>query len=146
MRAIYFDMDGTIANLYSNKNWLAHLENEKVYPYAHAKTLVPAGEFSKEINRLQNNGVIIGIISWTSKGGSDSYNLRVRNAKMRWLHRNFPEIKWDEISVVNYGTPKSLCATCENAVLFDDEERNRNEWNGIAYDVNHIMEILRSMN
>ena len=33
----------------------------------------------------------------------------------------------------------------ENAILFDDEVNNRNEWNGIAYDVNNILEVLGNL-
>ena len=33
----------------------------------------------------------------------------------------------------------------EYGVLFDDEERNRNNWTGRAYDVQNIMEILREI-
>ena len=39
-RAIYFDMDGTIANLYGVENWLDYLINEQTKPYREAKPLV----------------------------------------------------------------------------------------------------------
>ena len=33
----------------------------------------------------------------------------------------------------------------KNGILFADEEPNRNEWKGIAYDVNNIIEILKGI-
>ena len=37
---IYFDMDGTIANLYGVENWLDYLMNEKTVPYDIASPMV----------------------------------------------------------------------------------------------------------
>ena len=37
MRTIYFDMDGTIADLYGNENWLDYLEHEMTKPYRNAR-------------------------------------------------------------------------------------------------------------
>ena len=34
----------------------------------------------------------------------------------------------------------------QGGILFDDEERNRNEWNGTAFDVDNIIEILKALN
>ena len=39
-KAIYFDMDGTIADLYGVPNWLDCLIAEKTKPYREAKPLV----------------------------------------------------------------------------------------------------------
>ena len=67
---INFDMDGTIADLYGEENWLDDLINERTTPYANAKPL---------------------------------------------------------------------------DILFDDEEKNRNNWTGRAYDVENILEILKKI-
>ena len=37
---IYFDMDGTIANLYEYKDWLSHLSLESIAPYEFCKPMV----------------------------------------------------------------------------------------------------------
>lgn len=142
---IYFDMDGTIANLYGVENWLASLEAEQTKPYREAKPLVNMRELGRELKRLQSVGYTIGVISWLSKCGSDSYNARVTETKKKWLARHLGAVEFDEIHIVRYGTPKSTFASGVNAILFDDEERNRNEWCGTAYDVNNILEILREL-
>ena len=33
----------------------------------------------------------------------------------------------------------------KNGILFDDEIGNRNEWKGIAFDVDNIIEILKGI-
>ena len=54
-----------------------------------------------------------------------------------------PSVEWNEIKIVEYGTPKSTVVNMTNGILFDDEEKNRTEWNGIAYDVNDIIGTLK---
>lgn len=142
-KAIYFDMDGTIANLYGVDNWLNMLINEDVTPYAKATPLVRLCTLARMLNRLQKNGWHIGIVSWLSKSGSKEYNNAVTETKLEWLKIHMPSVKWNEIKIVEYGTPKSTVVNKANGILFDDEEKNRIEWNGIAYDVNDIIGTLK---
>ena len=60
---IYFDMDGTIANLYSVENWLPKLQNEDASPYTDAKALVRLSTLARLLNKAQKNGHKIGIVS-----------------------------------------------------------------------------------
>lgn len=148
MKAIYFDMDGTIADLYAVTNWLNSLENEHTKPYREAKSLVDMRELGKIINHLQNIGYHVGIVSWLSKCGSEEYNARVTETKTKWLAKHLGAVEFDEIKIVPYGTPKSTVVQYPEGVLFDDEERNRKEWavgDGMAFDVDNIIEILKAM-
>ena len=43
-KAIYFDMDGTVANLYDVPNWLEKLQAQDVTPYIEAKPLIDMEE------------------------------------------------------------------------------------------------------
>ena len=140
---IYFDMDGTLANFYGVENWLAYLEKEDTTPYKVAKPLFNFSVFARVLHKLQANGYRIGIVSWLSKSGSASYNTAVTSVKLAWLEKHLPSIKWDEIKIVNYGTPKSTVVDCKGW-LFDDEERNRKEWGKNSFDVNNIMEVLKN--
>lgn len=140
---IYFDMDGTLANFYGVENWLAYLEKEDTTPYKVAKPLFNFSAFARVLHKLQANGYRIGIVSWLSKSGSASYNTAVTSVKLTWLEKHLPSIKWDEIKIVNYGTPKSTVVDCKGW-LFDDEERNRKEWGKNSFDVNNIMEVLKN--
>lgn len=147
-RAIYFDMDGTIANLYGVENWLDNLMNEYTRPYREAKAMVNMKALGRELNRLQAEGYVIGVVSWLSKNGTDEYGERVAKAKREWLARHIGAVEWDEVHIVKYGTPKYKVVDVPNGILFDDEERNRKEWalgNGLAFGVENIVEILKGM-
>lgn len=142
-KAIWFDMDGTLANLYAVEGWLADIRSENVRPYAVAKPMLNFSLLARLLNRLQADGWKLGIISWTAKNGSEVYNLAVEMAKRAWLAQHLPSVEWDEIRVVRYGTDK-LTAT-GGGILFDDEEPNRNTWGDGAYDPQYIVEILKGL-
>ena len=142
MNAIYLDMDGTIADLYAVPNWLKMLRAENPTPYIQAKPLVRLSALARHLNRLQRNGYIIGIISWGSKHATPEYDEAVAKAKNFWLNKHLPSVKFDEIHIVPYGTPKSTIAREKNGYLFDDEENNRAEWGINAFDVVNMLDIL----
>ena len=147
-RAIYFDMDGTIANLYGVENWLDDLMHEYTRPYREAKALVNMRALGRELNRLQAEGYVIGIVSWLCKNGTDEYGERVAKAKREWLARHIGAVEWDEVHIVKYGTPKQKVVEFPDGILFDDEIGNRKNWalgNGLAFDVENILEILKGM-
>jgi hypothetical protein len=142
---INFDMDGTIADLYGVENWLDYLIAENTFPYANAKPLVRLNLLARRLNTLQRNGYEIAVISWLSKSGTEEYNRAVTEVKMAWLKKHLPSVNWDRITIVPYGTPKENFCNNPLDVLFDDEERNRTNWTGKAYDVQNILEILAEM-
>mgnify|MGYP002657754765 CR=1 FL=1 len=139
---IYFDMDGTLANFYGVENWLDFLMREDTTPYAIAKPLFNFSAFTRLLHKLQASGYRIGIVSWLSKCGSNSYNTKVTSVKMKWLDRHLPSVEWDEIKIVQYGTPKSTVVN-DFGWLFDDEKQNREEWGENAFDVENILETLK---
>lgn len=141
-KEINFDMDGTLANFYGVEGWLDCLINSDSTPYAVARPLFNFSALARQIHRLQNLGYTVNIISWLSKSGTEDFNAEVTAVKMAWLAKHLPSVTFDRITIVAYGTPKS---TCGNGILFDDEERNRNEWKGTAYDVQNILETLKGL-
>ena len=142
---IFFDMDGTIADLYGVDNWLDYLIASDTLPYAIAKPLLRLSSLARVLNRLQREGYRIGVISWLSKSGTEEYNNAVTEVKKNWLKKHLASVHFDEINIVKYGTPKQMFARTENDILFDDEEKNRNNWTGKAFDVNAILETLKGM-
>lgn len=147
MYTIYFDMDGTIANLYGVADWLPKLREADASPYLEAEPMVEAGEFQLLLSILQNRGFKLGIISWLAKDSEKSYDKAVRNAKKTWLCENFPEITFDEMHIVKYGTRKDYVAKDKYGIIFDDDERVRNKWRGLPINPNHtdIIEKLREL-
>ena len=142
---INFDMDGTIADLYGTPNWLEMLIAEDTTPYAIARPLLHLSSLARKLNALQRNGYNLAVISWLSKSGTEEYNEAVTEVKMAWLRKHLPSVNWNEIHIVPYGTPKQNFCHNPLDILFDDEERNRNNWTGRAYDVENILEILREI-
>ena len=140
---INFDLDGTLADLYGVENWLPMLRAEDETPYEIAKPLLRLSALAKRLNNLQRNGYNIAIISWLSKSGTEDYNARVTDAKLEWLAKHLPSVVWDRITIVEYGTPKENYCDSPFDILFDDEEQNRENWNGIAFDVDDILGVLK---
>lgn len=141
---IYFDMDGTIANLYAVENWLPKLRASDASPYEEAEVMLNMSVLARYLNKLQRAGYEIGIISWTSKDGTDKYNRAVEIAKLNWLHDHLRSVSFDEIYIIEYGTPKQDFAD-EDDILFDDNEEIRNEWTGEAYEPSEILSILSGL-
>lgn len=140
-----FDMDGTIADLYSQDNWLDKLRANDASPYRDAKPMINASELAREWHELRKLGHRIIIISWCSKGGSTKYNKAVRTAKIEWLkkHNLFEEI--DSVHIVAYGTPKHYLG---NGILFDDVADIRKAWrknktDNLAYSEKKIFQIQK---
>jgi len=142
-KEICFDMDGTIADLYSVNGWLDMLRAYDATPYLQASPLVDMIKLATEINRLQKSGWIVKIISWLSKEPTKEYDEKVTKAKKEWLAKYLPSVTFDEINIVAHSTPKSIFGS---GILFDDEEKNRMEWNGIAFNVDNILEVLSLLN
>ena len=144
-KAIYFDMDGTIANLYAVLNWLPMLRAEDTTPYTMAVPMVKMNVLARLLNTLKAQGWTIGIVSWTAKNGTVEYNERVAKAKKEWLKKHLKSVEFDEIIIVPYGTPKETVVNKPLGILFDDEEQNRNNWKGTAFDVQNIIEVIKEV-
>ena len=144
-KAIYFDMDGTIVDLYGCPNWLDDLCAERTRPYREAKPLVNMRSLAKLLNQLQAQGWTIGVISWLAKSGSDEYGDRVAKAKEAWLKKHLGSVHFDEVKIAKYGTPKQFLADHAFGILFDDEQPNRDAWVGEAYDVHNILQVLTAI-
>ena len=140
MKTIYFDMDGTIADLYDVPGWLASIKAEDISPFLIAKPLCDTWELSLILRRLQLKGYKIGVITWTPKNATPEYAYRVAAAKKHWLRENLL-IRIDDLKILPYGTNKKSKAD-RTGILFDDEEYNRNTWGPDAYEPAEIMNIL----
>lgn len=144
--SINFDMDGTIADLYSVSEWLTDLESHNPRPYKEAKPMVNMSLLSRYIHKAQAMGYEVNIVSWLSKSSNSEYDKAVAEAKMEWLKKHLRSVQFDKVVIVPYGTPKSTCVeNAQNGILFDDEHKNRAEWNGISAEPSEIFEILKGL-
>ena len=137
-KIINFDMDGTLANFYGVEGWLEFLINENTTPYEKAQPLYNTIELSALLNELQKAGYEINIISWGAKNSTEKFLKATKKAKIAWLEKYF-NVKFDNVFVVPYGTPKD---TIKKGILFDDDNRVRTAYNGIAFKPEYITMIL----
>ena len=141
-RTIWFDMDGTIADLYGVDGWLPMLIASDPTPYAIAGTLVNMNVLARKLHKLQAAGWKVGIISWLSKNSTPEYDRAVTAAKIKWLRKHLKSVQFDAVQIVTYGTPKH---TLGSGILFDDEEKNRTAWGDGAHTPDEIMQVLSSL-
>lgn len=143
--AIVFDMDGTIVDFYSYPQWLECLQKSIPTPYLYADPLGNMRTLARQLNKLKKMGYRICIVSWGSKTASAAYLALIEQAKKEWLATHLKSVHFDEICVVPYGTPKSTVCSFydENAILFDDEARNREEWGENSFSEKEMLEILK---
>ena len=127
MKKIYLDMDGTIANLYEQKNWLERLQKEDTTIFLECQPLIE----QKELLRLfppQYYDIVI--LSMTPYNCSKEYHNQVIEQKNQWLDIHFPLLK--KRIYKKYGNNKNL-KNSVNAILIDDNETIRNTFKGIAF-------------
>ena len=142
VKAINFDMDGTLCDFYGVENWLEYLINRDATPYAVAKPLLNLSALARKLNALQREGYEINIISWLAKNSTEEFDKIVTETKKKWLKKHLPSVNWNKITIVAYGIDKS---TLGNGILFDDEEPNRKMWGEGAYDAHNILEVLKEV-
>lgn len=133
MKAIYFDLDGTICNLYEYPNWLELLHAEDTTPYEMCGVLVDFVELKEVLDEFIAAGITIGVISWGAKNGSREYCTRTRKAKKAWCDYYLPNV-FSEFHVVKYGTPKHHVRNIKDSILVDDNAEVRQAWRGETID------------
>lgn len=125
---IWFDLDGTLYNLYKVPDWLPRLRQEDVGVYceqgferASIRRIVEA------CNALKEAGYHIGVISWAGKGVSrkDEFFEQTRLVKTQWVEQYFPVA--EKVIICEYGKEKSLFAVYGD-VLVDDSLEVRKNW------------------
>ena len=141
---IWFDMDGTIADLYGVENWLEMLIAHDETPYAIAKPIVNLSVLARLMNKVQRKGFEICIVSALAKDSTAEYDERVRNAKVKWLANHLKSVHFDEIRFVPYWYTKNDVNTGAD-VLFDDEERHLKKWTGTAVHASKMIETLKAI-
>lgn len=125
-QTIYLDMDGTIADLYNEQDWLEKLRTEQAGLFANLKPMVSE---SKLLELFPTNEYDIRILTMLPKGASKEYMEVVTAEKNQWLDRHFPTLK--KRIFKRYGNNKNLKG-CEKTVLIDDNEEIRNNFRGLA--------------
>ena len=139
-KKIWLDCDGTWIDLYGVDNWLADLCSYNPRPYKEAKPLIHLSTFARTIHELQAQGWEVNIVTWLSKNSNEVYDKAVAKTKLDYFKKHLPSVEFNQIKILKYGTPKSSVG---DGILFDDEEKNRNEWKGIACTEKNLIKKMR---
>lgn len=147
-KSINWDMDGTIANLYSVPDWLPKLRSEDASPYLDAEPMWDMEKLAEVLLKLKAEGWEINIITWLSMNSTECYKDKVRAAKKAWLQKY--RFVYDHFYGVQYGATKanSVRKHTDYGILIDDNEKVRNGWSlGATIDPTQvdIIEALTSL-
>ena len=128
MKKIYFDMDGTVYDLYGMENWLEMLRNEEKGAFTLGNALVNMDELKEVCLRLIAKGYQIGIITWLPMGASLEYCEICTKEKREWAEKNMPYIS--EFYALEYGVPKQYAPARRAAEMWlaDDNKEVREMW------------------
>lgn len=149
MMKIYFDMDGTVYDLYGITNWLELLTDEKTEAFTIGKPLVNIKKLNQIASLLVDNGVEFGIITWLPKNATNEYEAKCAEVKREWKNQYMPFV--NEFYAVPYGTPKHKVPAhkAKTMVIFDDNAEIRKEWQTktqrVAFNVGNIVEELEKI-
>lgn len=123
---VYLDMDGTIADLYGQENWLEMLINEQDGAFINCEPLTNEETL---FNLFPADRYEVKVLSMTPKNATKEYCERVIAEKNAWLDKFFPNIT--KRHYLPYGNNKNL-KNAKNAILIDDNETIRNNYKGLA--------------
>lgn len=135
MNTIWFDMDGTIYELYKILGWLYMLCNRDWKVFSIGKARKHADRINAAIEALSLQGWKVGVITWAPKGirREDPAFSEVMYTKFEWLCKNFPALANGHFACLEYGESKADYV-CVNEVfgeinyLIDDNKAVRKDW------------------
>jgi 5'(3')-deoxyribonucleotidase len=127
-KKIFFDMDGTIADLYNANNWLENLRNENNGLFANLMPIHNMKIMNKILENMVKNGWQIEVITWLPMNASKEYQVQCTKEKIEWLARYMPIVS--KVHAVPYGTPKHQVGYKKGRIeiLIDDNEDIIKEW------------------
>ena len=124
---IYFDMDGTVYDLYGVADWLNKLRTEDVSVYATGNRLFD-DEFYKVVSALMRYGVRFGVITWGSMTATPEFEVQTEETKRQWVNEHLPFV--ESFHYQQYGTPKQQAVKnrTKNDILIDDNSDVLRVW------------------
>lgn len=137
---IYFDLDGTVYNLYGIENWEPKLRAENPDVFKEGDFIGNHEDFTDICGKLLKKGVQFGVITWLPMQASPEYELECTETKREWVKQYMPFVT--EFTAQSYGVPKqnAIVKRAKTMYLLDDNaevcEMWRTEKMRIAINVN----------
>ena len=134
MKSIWFDMDGTIAELYKVEGWLTSLREKDWSVYNECAPRHNYQRINAAIEALVEQGWEVGVITWGSKGIGWSKDLdEIGEIKFNWLCKFFPTLADGHFACIPYGYSKAqyleeMDDIYAVAYLVDDNKEVRENW------------------
>ena len=125
-QVIYLDMDGTIADLYGQSDWLKALRTEQAGLFLQCAPLITQEEL---LQLYPVETYELRICSMTPKDATQEYCNIVIEEKNKWLDEYFPIIT--HRVYMKYGHNKNL-KNSKNHILIDDNDIIRENDKGLA--------------
>ncbi len=151
MIKIYFDLDGTIYDLYNFPNWLYMLQNEES-PFYDLPPLVDIKVLRKIMEKLQSRETAsFEIISWLPMNASIAFEEKCTDEKINRVHDDFGTELFNNGHFLRYGTPKEsavLEPLTRKHVLIDDNLEILEQWElagGKGIEAKNILKYLRGL-
>lgn len=134
-KTIWFDMDGTIYNLYKIPAWLERLRDEDSTVFSEPVPRHNYKRIDEAIMVLLEMGWTVGVITWAPKfvERDDTFFYEVEEAKSNWIASYFPSLIDCPFAVLPYGESKSqfmrdMEEEGDINILVDDNKDVRKEW------------------
>ena len=146
-KKIYFDLDGTVYNLYSIENWLQYLEEENSNVFIMGEFMVDHKKFMDCITALTKRGYSFGVITWLPMRASAEFEEECRQQKIKWIKHFLPFVT--EINCQSYGIPKQNAIQKKSSKMFliDDNKEVCNTWeqekNCIALNLTKDFDVIK---
>lgn len=125
---IYFDLDGTVYDLYSVENWLEKLRSEIASVFSEGDFIGDYNSFKTVCEKLVSVGVQFEVITWLPMQASSEYELECTEVKREWVKKFMPFVS--EFTAQSYGIPKqnAIKKRAKTMYLLDDNKEVCEMW------------------
>ena len=126
---IYFDLDGTVYDLYHVPNWLEKLRGHKPRVFKEGQVMFDKDFYTicEDLRDMFN--VKFGVITLLPRESTNRYNNQVIHTKLDWIKKHLPFVDMSLVHIIESQEDKHKYAkpNCRT-YLIDDNENNCKAW------------------